>query len=108
MRYRWCINPVPDNGGDYCVGDGNETMRCNEIPCDGKFLSFESNAVIGIVIDFASDLAEMSSIAFLTEFYNPVFLYHFLQDGMVFEHVLYHSHFPRFFRILSRQLLYQL
>ncbi|XP_066928943.1 uncharacterized protein [Clytia hemisphaerica] len=39
MRYRWCINPVPDNGGDYCVGDGNETRWCNEIPCDGYYLA---------------------------------------------------------------------
>ena len=36
MRFRWCTNPVPDNGGDFCVGAGNETEICNDIPCDGK------------------------------------------------------------------------
>ena len=37
MKYRWCTEPVPDNGGDYCVGSPNISRICNDFICNGMF-----------------------------------------------------------------------
>lgn len=39
MRTRTCTNPVPQNGGQPCVGAHSETKECNTQPCPGTVLN---------------------------------------------------------------------
>merc|ERR1712168_154967 len=41
-RTRTCTNPKPAHGGKDCVGDAEETKKCNENPCpvDGGWSAF--------------------------------------------------------------------
>ena len=43
-RKRSCDSPAPDNGGNDCEGDDEETAVCNEDPCpvDGKWSEWEN------------------------------------------------------------------
>ena len=34
-RFRYCTNPMPMHGGEYCLGENNEREHCNEDPCPG-------------------------------------------------------------------------
>ena len=34
-RTRSCNNPEPSCGGKNCSGPAVETMKCNELPCEG-------------------------------------------------------------------------
>ncbi|XP_065651532.1 zinc metalloproteinase-disintegrin-like ohanin [Hydra vulgaris] len=33
QRYRFCTNPIPQNGGDDCIGESSEEVLCNSEPC---------------------------------------------------------------------------
>jgi len=35
LRTRTCTKPAPKYGGKKCVGDAQETRKCNENPCKG-------------------------------------------------------------------------
>ncbi|XP_062578069.1 semaphorin-5A-like isoform X2 [Saccostrea cucullata] len=36
IRYRTCSNPIPANGGQFCVGASVKTTLCNDQPCPAK------------------------------------------------------------------------
>ena len=40
MRQRWCVNPRPERGGRYCVGDAIERLPCNDFPCPSMYPFF--------------------------------------------------------------------
>ena len=37
-RFRTCSNPAPKHNGRPCIGAGQDTERCNEIKCAGRFI----------------------------------------------------------------------
>ena len=37
-RDRTCDDPAPEHGGLDCIGSGNESETCQELPCPGKSL----------------------------------------------------------------------
>ncbi|XP_057292100.1 uncharacterized protein LOC130614680 isoform X2 [Hydractinia symbiolongicarpus] len=43
-RYRWCTNPEPDSGGDYCPGVNQTFKTCNNFTCPGFYLSREGES----------------------------------------------------------------
>ncbi|XP_059142336.1 sushi, von Willebrand factor type A, EGF and pentraxin domain-containing protein 1-like isoform X2 [Physella acuta] len=38
-RTRSCDSPPPDNGGDFCLGEQDETIDCSSVSCDFNLLS---------------------------------------------------------------------
>ena len=37
-RLRFCNNPSPSNGGEYCPGDDGDVIKCSDLDiCPGKF-----------------------------------------------------------------------
>ena len=36
VRFRFCVDPRPEFGGNQCEGKFQETLDCNEASCPGK------------------------------------------------------------------------
>ena len=57
IRSRNCSNPMPANGGDLCKLSNSEIpvksdyeeecVRCNEFPCNGKYILEDADLKIG-------------------------------------------------------------
>lgn len=35
-RKRYCDNPTPEDGGNYCTGTNNEYETCSKVSCSGS------------------------------------------------------------------------